>query len=202
VLLLCGMLYPPTATRARIEDRFVPTPPTLDGMAYMRESVWYTTWRTPGQQDGATPPERDYEVELVWDYQAIRWLQDNVAGSPVILEGTTGIFYRWDCRVAIYTGLPDVVGWDWHLQQQLGTYAPQVSQRLGDVFTMYGSPNVPQTLELLRKYHVKYVYVGDLERIYYDPAGLYKLEAMKDVYLDEVYRNPHVVIYQVRDWQP
>jgi len=200
VLLGCGMLYPPTSARAKIEDRFVPTPPTLDGMAFMRQAVWHTVWRTPGPEGNA--PERNYQVELVWDYQAIRWLQDNVVGSPVIAEGSTGIFYRWDCRVAIYTGLPDVVGWDWHLQQQLGTYAPQLRQRYADLTTIYGEDDVPRTLEVLRKYHVKYIYVGDLERIYYDARGLAKLEAMKDVYLDEVYRNPHVVIYQVRDWQP
>ncbi len=200
VLLGCGMLYPPTSARAKIEDRFVPTPPTLDGMAFMRQAIWYTAWRTPGPEGNA--PERNYQVELVWDYQAIRWLQDNVVGSPVIAEGSTGIFYRWDCRVAIYTGLPDVVGWDWHLQQQLGTYAPQLRQRYADLTTIYGEDDVPRTLEVLRKYHVKYIYVGDLERIYYDARGLAKLEAMKDVYLDEVYRNHHVVIYQVRDWQP
>ncbi len=202
MLLLCGLLYPPTSARAKIEDRFVKTLPTLDGMAYMRGAVWHTVWRTPGQQDIFAPKDHEYAVELVWDYQAIRWLQENVAGSPVVLEATSGDNYRWDSRVSIYTGLPAVVGWDWHQRQQRGDYAPQVSRRIADVYTMYGSTSVPQTLELLRKYRVKYIYVGDLERMYYDPAGLYKLEAMKDVYLDEVYRNPHVVIYQVRDWQP
>jgi len=201
-LVFCGLLYAPTATRAKIEDRFVQTPPTLDGMAFMRQTVWHTVWRAPGQQNVFAPKEHDYRVELVWDYQAIRWLQDHADGSPVILEATSGDNYRWDLRVSIYTGLPAVVGWDWHQRQQRGDYAPQVAQRIADVFTMYSDPNVPRTLELLRKYHVKYIYVGDLERMYYDPAGLDKLAMMKDVYLDEVYRNPRTVIYQVRGWQP
>jgi uncharacterized membrane protein len=51
------------------------------------------------------------------DSQAIGWMQENVQGSPVIVEATLRNLYRWGSRVSIYTGLPYVVGWLWHEQQ-------------------------------------------------------------------------------------
>ena len=46
-------------------------------------------------------------------------MQDNVQGSPVIVEAApAGVQYAWMGRISIYTGLPDVVGWEWHEEQQ------------------------------------------------------------------------------------
>jgi len=84
---------------------------TLDGMAFMEHAVVF---------DGA--PGRDsQEISLAGDYAAIRWMQDTIQGSPVILEGLGYREYLWANRVSIYTGLPAVIGWRWHqVQQRLG----------------------------------------------------------------------------------
>ena len=77
--------------------------PGLDGWAYMETANY---WDPIGE-----------EYELKWDLEAIRWLLDNVVGSPVILEGHTPE-YRWGGRYSINTGLPTVLGWNWHQRQQ------------------------------------------------------------------------------------
>src|SRR5439155_320898 len=76
-------------------------------------------------------------IPLKPDYVAITWLQDHVAGSPVILEGR-GRLYSWANRVSIYTGLPTVLGWDWHEIQQRGLFGDQdIQKRAADVTNMY-----------------------------------------------------------------
>jgi uncharacterized membrane protein len=104
--------------------------------------------------------------------------------------------YRWGSRIVKYTGLPAVLGWRWHQAQQRGTYAPLVDQRLRDVQTMFDDPSPARTLPLLEKYHVRYVYVGDLERAYYGAAGLSKFDQLSQVFRT-VYQQDGVTIYEV-----
>jgi YYY domain-containing protein len=187
VLLLCAALYPLLATPAKIGDRFADvTGPGLDGWAYMETATYYDP------QPGSQP------YELKWDLEAIRWLLDNVVGSPVILEGQT-TEYRWGSRYSINTGLPTVVGWNWHQRQQRAAANDQeVWDRVSDVATIYNTPLTDRAAALLQKYDVRYVIVGPLERTYYDPAGLKKFEWMvAEGMLRIVYSNQQVTIYEV-----
>jgi uncharacterized membrane protein len=66
-------------------------PRTLDSMEFMNHAqLW----------DGQI-------MDLSEDYRAIRWMQDNIEGSPVIVEANC-TEYRWCTRYTIYTGLPGV----------------------------------------------------------------------------------------------
>ncbi|HEY7033556.1 MAG TPA: DUF2298 domain-containing protein, partial [Thermomicrobiales bacterium] len=188
VLILAGLSYPVQATPARLDDRFQPMPRTLDGMAYMTEAVY-----DDGGPDGGKPAT----YPLIGDYDAIRWLEDNVQGSPVILEGNTPL-YRWGSRVSIYTGLPTVIGWDWHQTQQRAGYGQLIQQRLADVKTMLGGRVSFDSIKpLLDKYHVRYIYIGDLERTYYSSAGLKKFQtAAAAGELTVVYDANDVTIYR------
>lgn len=181
-LIAATLIYPLRGAPARLALRFEPLPPTLDGMAYMQ-------W--------ASYRDRERDAALPADYAAIRWLQDNVAGSPVILEANTGL-YKWGSRISIYTGLPTVVGWDWHQKQQRVAMADQVDERVRDVRTIYNTPRLDEALRLLGKYDVAYIYVGGLERIYYTSEGLRKFEEAPDTVLEPIYRNASVTIYRVR----
>ncbi len=148
-LVLACSVFLVEGTQARIDDHAIwaqlPPPsgpvnspnylPTLDGLAYM--DAWY-----PG------------------DYEAIQWLNENVGGTPVILEDSCG-GYQWCGRVSIYTGLPSVLGWDSHESQQ--RYPDEVYTRLQDVKTMYTTSDPAQMLELLHKYDVTYIYLGECE---------------------------------------
>jgi len=184
-LLLCAALYPPLAAVAKIRDRFDPSlGPGLDGRAYM-ETAHY--WDPNGQQ-----------YDLKWDLEAIRWLLDNVVGTPVLLEGHAPE-YRWGARYSINTGLPTVLGWNWHQRQQRAAADDQeVWRRADDVATIYNEPSPDLVKPLLEKYGVQYIVVGPLERAYYQPQGLDKFEEMaRQGALRVVFRNDGVTIYQV-----
>lgn len=182
-LLLAGcLLYPLTAVPVRIKDRFDnSTSVTLDGTEYMSTSVY---------SDDSRP------VPLAPDRQAIFWLRENIQGIPTILEANTPL-YRWGSRVSIYTGLPTVIGWDWHQKQQRSVLPGDlIDQRLADVKTIYDSTDVNQALQLLDQYQVRYIYVGTLERLYYDAAGLAKFDQPVGPW-HLIYHNDQVKIYQV-----
>ncbi|MBI3968697.1 MAG: glycosyltransferase family 39 protein [Chloroflexi bacterium] len=183
VLLFMSFVYVPISARAKALERFdTSVGATLDGMAYMLKT---------------THIEENRPLQLWHEYEALRWLQDFVPGSPVIAEAAVPI-YRWGSRVSIYTGLPTIIGWDWHQKQQRWGYQEQVDRRLNDVRALYSDPSPERALQILRQYEVRYVYVGDLERAYYPAAGLEKFDRMIGSTLELVHANQRVKIYRVR----
>src|SRR5207302_7562052 len=124
------------------------------------------------------------------------WIWDNVQGSPVIAEGQTPL-YRWGSRISIYTGLPTIIGWDWHQTQQRWGFRNQIEDRSRDVHDLFSDPSKDRALELLRRYDVSYVYVGELERAYYPASGLAKFDQMVGNELELVYSQDGVKIYHV-----
>jgi YYY domain-containing protein len=183
VLLLAGAaLYTVSATSDKVMDRMSPfTPLTLDSITYMPYSQY--------ADFGVT-------MDLSHDYRAIRWMQDNVQGSPVIVEANCPE-YRWCTRFTIYTGLPGVVGWNWHQRQQRTLMPEQVENRISEVDAFYTTQNVQAAQAFLRKYNVKYIVVGQLERAEYAGAGLDKFEKNNGTLWKSVYREGNTVIYQV-----
>jgi YYY domain-containing protein len=185
LLLIFASLYPPLAASAKIRDRFASNPgPSLDGWDYMEVATYHD-------------PAGD-QYDLKWDLEAIRWLLDNVVGSPVILEGHAPE-YRWGARYSINTGLPTVLGWNWHQRQQRAAAGDEdVWDRATDIAYMYNEP-VPTLIEqMLDKYHVRYIVVGPLERAYYLAKGLEKFEQMAaEGSLRSVFQNEGVTIYEV-----
>jgi uncharacterized membrane protein len=113
------------------------------------------------------------------------------------MEGFTGL-YRWGSRVSIYTGLPTVLGWDWHQTQQRAGYGEMINERRDDVEYMLGG-EVPfeDIRPLLDEYHVKYIYIGALERVYYSDAALQKFDdALAAGLLTIAYQNETVTLYE------
>lgn len=186
VLVAAAALYPLTAIPAKWNVRMTQTAPkTLDGMVFLES----TSYGDNGQN-----------ILLSYDYEALQWMQRNITGSPVVAEGRGAVEYRSVTgRVAMYTGLPSVVGWDWHQRQQRAVLPGTIiSNRIGDVQTLYTTTSTDEAQRILEKYNVKYIYVGQLEYVYYDINGLLKFDQMvQDGYLTEVYRNGGTSIYEV-----
>lgn len=185
VLVMSAAVYPVLGTQDRLRDRFNGnvTPLTLNGLAYVEGTIYH---------------ESEGPIDLEADFEGIRWLRDNVQGSPIILEANTPT-YRWGGRVSIYTGLPSVVGWQWHQEQQRWDYRQMVAPRIRDVELIYSTQDISVARDLLAQYGVEYIYVGQLERSYYSEEGIAKFETDLAPYLSKVFQSDQVSIYQVLD---
>ena len=69
--------------------------------------------------------------------------------------------------------------------------------RIKDISTIYSSNNWQESMELMQKYQVKYIYIGDIERHYYPAIGLEKFKERIGDDLELVYSNTGVDIYEV-----
>ncbi|UCH86425.1 MAG: hypothetical protein JSU97_07825, partial [Dehalococcoidia bacterium] len=125
------------------------------------------------------------------EYDAIFWLNDNVSGTPIILEAT-GDGYTDYARISSRTGLPTVLGWSHHELTWRGSDEP-FKGRQEDVAQAYTSTSPREAKDILEKYDVEYVYVGYLEKEAYGEAGLAKFSTFMDV----AYRNDNVIIYRI-----
>jgi uncharacterized membrane protein len=124
-------------------------------------------------------------------------MQRNVTGSPVIVEANTPE-YNWGTRYTIYTGLPGVVGWNWHQRQQRALTPPEwVTGRVDAVGLFYNSIDRMQVKQFLSQYDVRYIVVGQLERGLYAPEGIQKFEQWEGDVWRQVYKDGQTVIYEV-----
>jgi len=182
-LLLSTLVYPIYGTAARVDERFPGQRPaigTLDGMAFMRVGEYQ--W-----------PD-DNGVELKYTYDALRWLLDNVPGTPVVAQANIGYYREGGLQVASYTGLPALIGF--HQSEQ--RYDFQVGPRASKADALFRTNDVGQALDIIQELDVSYIYVGQLERAWYSEPGLQKFEDMRELgLLEVVYENPKVRIYRV-----
>lgn len=174
VVVTLGLAYPILAT-GTITDNWQGTTrneenqpyATLDGMAYMARA-------------------------RAADYAAIKFLNANVKGRPVIAEAVGGSYTEYG-RVSVHTGLPTVLGWPFHEQQWRGSVEP-FAGRDEDVRQLYTSNDWSATAAILAKYTIRYVYVGPMEQIQYQTIALEKF----DRNLIKIYENNGVIIYEYR----
>jgi YYY domain-containing protein len=189
LLVATAAMFTLLGTTAKIKDRMEPRAPhTLDGMAFMEYASFY---------------ELGQVMDLSQDYAAIRWMQENVPGSPVIVEANSGRLYSWFSRFTIYTGLPGVLGWDNHQRQQRALLPPDwVNQRLVEINQFYLTTDEQAARAFLHKYDVRFIIVGQLERINYPGAGLEKFSAFDGYLWRMVYQDRDTEIYQVLEGTP
>ncbi len=144
VLVSLSLIYPVLAYPNRannFQSNEAAATPTLDGWRWVR----------------AFYPD---------EYAAIEWVRANVPRDAVILEGA-GSQYSFDNRISVATGRPTVLGWGGHELQWRGSY-DEAGSRENDIEQIYRSRSVNETRDLLHKYNVDYVVVGDQERDKYD----------------------------------
>jgi len=195
ILVFVAGLFPIVGTRGRSFDRMAPELPlTLNGLDYMTQSRHYESAPSTGQSAW---------IDLAVDHQLIRWLQERASGSPVIIEGRRRPSeYQWNGRISIATGLPSVLGWNFHQRQQR-TFHPMprwVDQREQNVLQFYNTEDIDIAVEIINHYDIKYIIRSGLEEVHSSDAGLEKFDRMVESgLLDVAFVIEGGTIYEVND---
>ena len=121
---------------------------------------------------------------------AIDWLRSAPYGT--IVEAVGGSYSEFE-RVSEQTGLPTVLGWPGHESQWRGG-AAEMGSREADIQALYRTNAWEEAREILRKYGIRYIYIGSLER-----ATLRVSEEKFAAHLPIVFQNDSVTIFAVPD---
>jgi YYY domain-containing protein len=182
LLFVLGMLYPLMAGWGRVEG--FTTQPNLDAASSVANNN----------------PD---------DWAAIEWLNANIQDAPVILEAPSSTLaqagsYRYEGRISAFTGLPAVLGWSLHESQWRGNFDEQ-SLREPDIATIYTTKDPLLALDLLHKWNVKYLILGNPERTFIQTlcndstrsCNLATALRKFDLLLEPVFNQGDVTIYRV-----
>lgn len=161
LLLVCSLYYSSGAVLDKTGG--FKGPATLDGMAFL------------GQGSG--------------EYEAIRWLRDDAPYGRIV--EAVGDSYSEHGRISAATGLPTVIGWEWHEYQWRGS-DQLFRSRKDEVAQVYQSGDAATVLAVLDKYDVRYVVVGPRERTKYGREGLQTLDGL----LERAFSRGDVIIYE------
>ncbi|HEY9076926.1 MAG TPA: DUF2298 domain-containing protein [Anaerolineaceae bacterium] len=122
------------------------------------------------------------------EYEAIQWLRQAPLG---IVAEAVGGSYSGFARVSMISGQPAVLGWPGHESQWRGGNI-EIGSREPDIERLYRATDWREIQEILRKYQVRYVYVGSLE------IAKYRANASRfRNHLKPVFENNDAIIFYV-----
>ncbi len=164
VVIGLGLVYPAFSLPKKTDDFKIAHPEqrTLDGAAYLASVM----------------PD---------DYQAIQFMQKLDPG--VVVEAVGGQYSEY-ARVATFTGMPTVLGWPGHEAQWRD--ASLQGSRAQDIQTLYVTNDWATAQDIINRYNIRYVYVGNLERSTYHVN-----EEKFNRFLKPVFQQGSVTIYEV-----
>jgi YYY domain-containing protein len=125
------------------------------------------------------------------DYGAILWLNNNVSGQPVVLEAVGDSYTDYE-RISMATGLPTIQGWLVHEWLWRGSF-DEPGKRSSEVQTIYESKDLALTKELLNKYQVKYLVLGQMEKTKYPNLNEEKFTSLGKI----VFQKGNTIIYKL-----
>jgi uncharacterized membrane protein len=149
---------------------------------------------------GDNHPKRQYWGLIGTDYlkdqfpdnfALINWINQNVGGQPYLVEAVGDSYTKYN-QISSATGLPTVEGWLVHEWLWRGGFDGP-GARSTDVTTIYETTDYSQALQLLQKYDVKYVIVGDQEREKYQNLSEDKFSQFSHV----VFQSGNTKLYQL-----
>lgn len=70
---------------------------------------------------------------------------------------------------------------------------------MDDVNTFYTRPDSELTEDFLHKYEIEYIFIGEVEKLYYPSSGLKKIYNGLNGKLEKIYDQKGVVIMKVQN---
>ena len=160
---------------------------------YFGKSVdsWFGQVLDPSQYKGLNATAF-LETDYAEDVDAIRWLKENIEGSPVVLEANGDSYSEYE-RVSAMTGLPTVMGWYVHEWLWRNDVA-DLNAKADEIETIYTSTNAAEVQMLVEKYDISYIFVGSCEREKYADLNNEVLQSLGEI----VYQDPDYETYIVK----
>lgn len=182
------VLFTALSTRWRWVIRIAIIGVTLLGLAYPVFGVWYKTGHF-NWKDATLDGNAYLEAYQAEEMDAIRYLRSAPVG--VVVEAIGGSYDPSFARVSALSGQPAILGWPGHESQWRGG-DELFRDRAADVDSIYRSTDWTTTLALLRKYQVRYVFVGQAEN------SSYRVNIAKfDQNLRPVFQSATTTVYEV-----
>ena len=147
--------------------------PSLNGMAFLEKTKYEDSRIIDFLNDYTTSPERR---------------------TLPILEAY-GNSYGDYTRIAMYTGLPTLIGWDHHVKQR-GLSEAELQRRKNAVRTIYSTEDAVEAYKLLKKDSISLVVIGPLEYQTYPAIGLAKFGNYPHGFR-ELYRHGEFRVFEV-----
>ena len=122
------------------------------------------------------------------DAAAIAFLRTKPEG--VIAEAVGGS-YSYYARVSAYTGYQTVLGWPGHEAQWRGGYQLH-GTREEDIALLYSTVRWEEAQTILKKYNIRYVFVGNLERVSMPVSDEKFIQ-----HLNPIFQQGNTIIYEV-----
>ncbi len=162
ILFLFTLAFPILGTTVKC-DHFAAFKPSNQYAKVTMEGIYYMSWRFPG------------------DYQAIQYLKKNGKPSDTVLEATGPAFSHYG-RISAATGMSTLLGWANHENIWRRGAWNQISERVNDTKEIYTTTDITKATQLIRKWGIRYIFYGGLEREQYPQANVQKFEGfMKKV---------------------
>ena len=135
------------------------------------------------------------------DMDAARWIKKNIPPDAIVQAEPdypgvkdNGIWPKYAYSfIPIYSQRKTAIG-EWKVSSQEHKRPEEVAERFHAIMQMYKTSNIKECVEIIKKYGINYIYVGDLEKSKYGDW----LDKFNDVSLFElVYRHGNSSIYKV-----
>ena len=138
------------------------------------------------------------------DYLAIEWMNSNIPKGKVILEASAyESSYTFYSRVSIFTGNPTVMGWfahQWLWRNENYEMPKSFNTILSDIEQIYTNSDIEIKKDLIKKYNISYIFVGELEKETYYRIDIENLKKLgKIIYPLEYDKYTKTYIIKVND---
>ena len=192
ILLVLNLFYPIGVSWKRLKEWPPSQPNTIDGNSYFSRMDFAQS------MSGLYWNISHYAAHrwLKSEQKAIEWLNENVTGSPVVLEYPGKKSYHYNARISTNTGLPTLMGWNQHERLWRKTWVQENAEakealekaqlpvnqwsmtkmREEAADFIYQEPNFETVLPVIDQYQIQYIFIGKLERDAYPQTGLAKFE--------------------------